>query len=157
MNRREVLASGFALSLLAPCIAMSRVAPERRGQRQALRYFVAEGRDATAFAAAEAAAAQGAAVILAGTDLTPLYFALDDLWQKAPVAVAGVTTVGTAFALERLALDHGLRVAYRGERRDADWLRTAYDHPRALRSLAAPRSAADRAALVSWLFAPKHA
>lgn len=155
LNRRELLASGFALSLLG--IATSRFAPPRRGQRQGLRYFVAESRDATALAAGEEAAAQGAAVILAGIDVTAIYVALDDLWRKAPDAVAGMTTASTAFVLERLALHHGLRLAYRGEHRNPSWLETAYDRPRALRALAPPRSAADRAALVSWLFAPKHA
>ena len=52
--------------------------------------------------------------MLASADLTPLYAALDELWRNAPEAVAGVTKTSTAFALERLALHHGLGIAYRG-------------------------------------------
>jgi len=157
INRREVLASGFALSLLAPGTAASRIVSVQHGQRTALHCFVADGRDATALAAADAVSARGAAVILAGADLTPLYAALDELWRNAPAPVAGVTTTSTAFALERLALHHGLRIAYRGEPRDADYLLTTRKRARVLRALGPPRNAADRDALVFWLFAPKRA
>jgi len=157
INRREVLASGFALSLLAPGAAASRIVSGERGQRAVLHCFVADGRDATALAAADAAAARGAAVVLTGADLTPLYAALDALWRDAPCAVAGVTTTSTAFALERLALHHGLRVAHRGKAHDAGWLRAALERPRGLSALAPPRTAAERDTLVSWLYAPKRA
>lgn len=165
INRREVIASGFALSLLAPGTATSRFVAGQRGQPAALHHFVADGFDAAALAAAEAAASQGAAVMLTGADLTPVYNALDDVWRRALSPVAGVTTTSTAFVLERLALHHHLRVAYRGGIDPdpsvggalVDRLHAALERPRHLPALAPPRSAHDRDTLVSWLFAPRRA
>lgn len=114
MNRREVLASGFAFSMLAPAAVASHIVSAQHGRQHGLRYFVADGENPHAFAAARAAASKGVAVILAGADVTPLYTALNELWRNAPGAVAGVTTAATAFVLERLALHHNLRIAYRG-------------------------------------------
>src|SRR5277367_5006992 len=51
-------------------------------------------------------------------DVTNLWFAgLDPVWRSRPVSIAGMTTQGVLFCLERLAWDHGMRVVYRGTHR----------------------------------------
>jgi len=48
-------------------------------------------------------------------DVTELwYHELHPRWQEAPAAIAGLTTYGPLFCLERLGWDHRLRVIYRG-------------------------------------------
>jgi hypothetical protein len=48
-------------------------------------------------------------------DVTAVWFEqLDPLWRRESVLVAGMTPPSTLFCLERLAWDHGLRVAFRG-------------------------------------------
>jgi hypothetical protein len=47
-------------------------------------------------------------------DITDFWYGdLSVRWKAAPVAIAGVTTHGPLFCLERWGWDHGLRVAYR--------------------------------------------
>ena len=51
-------------------------------------------------------------------DVTNLWFAgLDPVWRSRPVSIAGMTSQGVLFCLERLAWDHGMRVVYRGTHR----------------------------------------
>ena len=53
------------------------------------------------------------------SDVTSLWYSeLHPLWKQQPVAIAGLTTYGPLFCLERLAWDHGMRVLHR-EQRDA--------------------------------------
>lgn len=48
-------------------------------------------------------------------DVTDVWYSeLHPRWKEAAVPIAGVTTYGPLFCLERLALDHGMRVVYRG-------------------------------------------
>ena len=48
-------------------------------------------------------------------DITDFWYRdLSLLWREHPVAIAGATTHGPLFCLERWAWDHGLRVTYRG-------------------------------------------
>lgn len=48
-------------------------------------------------------------------DITDFWYRdLSLLWKERPVAIAGATTHGPLFCLERWAWDHGLRVTYRG-------------------------------------------
>ena len=48
-------------------------------------------------------------------DITDFWYRdLSLLWRERPVAIAGATTHGPLFCLERWAWDHGLRVTYRG-------------------------------------------
>jgi hypothetical protein len=48
-------------------------------------------------------------------DVTDVWYSeLHPRWKENAVAIAGVTTYGPLFCLERLAWDHGMRVVYRG-------------------------------------------
>jgi hypothetical protein len=48
-------------------------------------------------------------------DVTDVWYSeLHPRWKEAAVPIAGVTTYGPLFCLERLAWDHGMRVVYRG-------------------------------------------
>jgi hypothetical protein len=63
---------------------------------------------------ASASEARGIATRLIASDVTALWFSeLHPLWKRQPVAIAGLTTYGPLFCLERLAWDHGLRVLHR--------------------------------------------
>jgi hypothetical protein len=51
-------------------------------------------------------------------DVTRIWYTrLDPTWRVRPVWIAGMTTHGALFCLERLAWDHGMRVVYRGTHR----------------------------------------
>jgi hypothetical protein len=51
-------------------------------------------------------------------DVTDLWYdELDLLWRREKAIVSGLTEYGAFFCLERLAMDRGLRVAFRGEHR----------------------------------------
>ena len=56
-------------------------------------------------------------------DVTDVWYSeLHPRWKEAAVPIAGVTTYGPLFCLERLAWDHGMRVIYRGShQRRSDW------------------------------------
>ena len=48
-------------------------------------------------------------------DVTDVWYSeLHPRWKENAVPIAGVTTYGALFCLERLAWDHGMRVVYRG-------------------------------------------
>lgn len=48
-------------------------------------------------------------------DVTDVWYSeLHPRWKESAVPIAGVTTYGPLFCLERLAWDHGMRVVYRG-------------------------------------------
>jgi hypothetical protein len=48
-------------------------------------------------------------------DVTDLWYELDLHWRNEPAAIAGSTQFGPLFVLERLAHEHGMRVAIRVE------------------------------------------
>jgi hypothetical protein len=49
-------------------------------------------------------------------DVTQLWFTeLHPSWQSSQSTVAGLTSYGTLFCLERLAWDHGMRIVYRAK------------------------------------------
>jgi hypothetical protein len=51
-------------------------------------------------------------------DITELWYEeLDVRWRDEKAAVSGLTEYGAFFCLERLAMDRGLRVAFKGEHR----------------------------------------
>jgi hypothetical protein len=56
-----------------------------------------------------------AAQALRDGDVTALYLELDRLWREQPAAVGGLTQFGPMFVLERLAVEHGLRMVLRVE------------------------------------------
>lgn len=63
---------------------------------------------------ASSSAARGIATRPVANDVTALWFSeLHPLWKDRPVAIAGLTTYGPLFCLERLAWDHGMRVLRR--------------------------------------------
>lgn len=122
VNRREVIASGLGVSLLAGTGAAGAAAAGLIGEGSArtlpgVAMFIAEERIAAARHAARAAASKGASVRLVGEDVTALYEWLALQWRGTPFPVAGLTSPTTLFVLERLAWDHGLRTPYRGEHR----------------------------------------
>jgi hypothetical protein len=58
--------------------------------------------------------ARGIATRPIANDVTSLWYSeLHPLWKQQPVAIAGLTTYGALFCLERLAWDHGMRVLHR--------------------------------------------
>lgn len=68
--------------------------------------------DAVTFA--NALAKRGVPVTRFRGDVTEFWYRdLSLLWRRHPLALAGATTHGPLFCLERWAWDHGLRVTYR--------------------------------------------
>jgi hypothetical protein len=58
---------------------------------------------------------RGIAIRPISGDVTDVWYSeLHPRWKQAAVPIAGVTTYGPLFCLERLAWDHGMRVVYRG-------------------------------------------
>jgi hypothetical protein len=63
---------------------------------------------------AEEMARHGTSVTRFRGDITEFWYQdLSQRWKTDPVAIAGVTTHGPLFCLERWAWDHGLRIAER--------------------------------------------
>ena len=63
---------------------------------------------------AKSSEARGIATRPIANDVTSLWYSeLHPLWKQQPVAIAGLTTYGALFCLERLAWDHGMRVLHR--------------------------------------------
>jgi hypothetical protein len=106
VNRRELLATSIALSL---------VARAQGANGPSATHFIAATGLVKARAAAQAAAASGAEIIWLGSDLTPVYTWLDTALRRAPFALAGLTTSHDFFIIERLAFDRGLRTVRRTE------------------------------------------
>jgi hypothetical protein len=87
---------------------------------------------------AKSSEAHGISTRAIAGEVTSLWYSeLHPLWKAAskdrsvqhPVAIAGLTTYGPLFCLERLAWDHGMRVLHRQEHdtRDAAWDATRPD------------------------------
>ena len=71
-------------------------------------------RFAESVAFAEEMARHGTSVARFRGDITDFWYQdLSQRWKTDPVAIAGVTTHGPLFCLERWAWDHGLRIAER--------------------------------------------
>ena len=66
------------------------------------------------------------------------YLDLSQRWKVDPVAIAGVTTHGPLFCLERWAWDHGLRIAGRQD------LAVAGEHETLIKWVIAPYSRTER-------------
>lgn len=65
---------------------------------------------------AQSSKTHGVATRAIAGDVTSLWYSeLHPLWKQQPVAIAGLTTYGPLFCLERLAWDHGMRVLHRQE------------------------------------------
>jgi len=64
------------------------------------------------------AASNGRRIAWIEGDITKLWYEeLDTSWHGENIAVAGLTEYGPFFCLERLAMDRGLRVAFKGSHR----------------------------------------
>jgi hypothetical protein len=128
INRREVIASGLAVSILARTSAAGLSTREPSAESLRVPCFVADERFSEACEAARAAAAGGvASTMTLGADVTAMYESLDQAWRTAKFAVSGMTTSAALFVLERLAWDHGLRTAYRGIHRVMSERRVRHD------------------------------
>jgi hypothetical protein len=85
-----------------------------RDNRLKLHVAIFERRFAVARRFARSSEAHGIATRSIAGDVTSLWYSeLHPLWKRQPVAIAGLTTYGPLFCLERLAWDHGMRVLHR--------------------------------------------
>lgn len=76
---------------------------------------VADTRYPASHAFAAEAARLGQRIAWIDGDITNLWYdELDVLWRSRKVTVSGLTAYGAFFCLERLALDRGLRVVFKG-------------------------------------------
>jgi hypothetical protein len=75
---------------------------------------------------AQTSETRGIATRAIAGDVTSVWYSeLHPLWKQRPVAIAGLTTYGPLFCLERLAWDHGMRVLHRQEQDTRDAARAA--------------------------------
>jgi hypothetical protein len=121
-NRREFMQIGIAATLAtqASRVGASLGRAQSEAEPVALYKVVYDSRFADSVAFARRAAARGAATHAIEGDMTQLWY--DDLyhrWRRGPAAIAGLTAHGPLFCLERLAWDHGMRVVFRSERKNA--------------------------------------
>jgi hypothetical protein len=131
-SRREFLQAGLAASLL-PVVGS---AAEASNPPQLFYKVIFDERFPASVAFGVEWISRGAAVHAIRGDITDLWFRdLDLRWkQQGPAAIAGLTAHGPLFCLERLAWDHGMRVASRVQQ-------AAHD--------------GDGEPLISWVIAPK--
>jgi hypothetical protein len=110
-DRREFMA-GVALGSLTALAAEPAAAPS------APTIIIADTRIAASRAFAAEATRMGHRVTWIEGDITDLWYGeLDLRWRTDKIALAGLTAYGAFFCLERLAMDRGLRTAFRGEHR----------------------------------------
>jgi hypothetical protein len=104
---------------------------------------------------AQSSETHGVATRAIAGDVTTLWYSeLYPLWKQHPVAIAGLTTYGPLFCLERLAWDHGMRVLHHQEH---DTRNAAHDDKRDDIPNAAQELTPDRARDHSRGIAPDHA
>jgi len=125
-NRRQFVHAGIAASLggaLATIFPLRAGADTRRDNAEAalpLYLTVFDDRFADSVRFGRAVAHQGIATHAIHGDVTNLWYRdLHPRWMEGAVPIAGLTTHGPLFCLERLAWDHDMRVVYRGAHR---WL-----------------------------------
>jgi hypothetical protein len=124
-NRRDFLLRAFAGGgvLLTGGVLQARRAPAARAapgaDAAAPPYrLIVDGRFAVAHGLIDAARRRGVRPHLIDGDVTDLWY--HDLalrWRTRPAPIAGLTTVGALFCLERLAWDAGMRLHWRAEHR----------------------------------------
>lgn len=114
-NRREFLGAAAVLSA-APLAG--RIAFANPCEHPALAAVIIDSRHAPAGDFGARAAVQGIPVRAIEGDITHVWQTeLRALWKTGPTAIAGLTERPALFLLERLAWDHGLRVAFEAEHR----------------------------------------
>ncbi len=122
INRREIMASGLALTMLGRRSAAQAGTSGQESAAGAVPVFIADARFAQARAAARTAAARGAAIRFTNGDITPVYEYLDLALRETTFAISGLTSQNALFVLERLGWDRGLRTRVRiGSGREGDW------------------------------------
>jgi hypothetical protein len=119
-NRREFLQTGAVVSAIAANAVTLRSAEavdERRPLTLARALYDDRYPEGRRFAAV--AATQGVPTrALDNGDITRFWSdELEPLWRRGPLAVAGFTQFGPMLVVERLAADHGMRLALRVEHR----------------------------------------
>lgn len=105
--------------------------------------LIVDTRFAVTHALLDAARSYGLATRAIDGDVTDLWF--NDLalrWRAGPAPIAGLTTVGALFCLERLAWDAGMRLAFRADHR-------CFADGRVEHALQAPASVLTRSATLS--------
>jgi len=116
-SRREFLKAGLAASALLPAAARADfIVAGDLSRGAAICKVLYDTRFAASVAFARRAAARGLAVHAMAGDMTRFWY--DDLyhrWRQGPAAIAGLTTHGPLFCLERLAWEQRMRVVYRSE------------------------------------------
>jgi hypothetical protein len=134
-SRREFLQAGIAAAVLPITAWAKESAPGAAGNLSSFYKVIVDGRFPASVEFGVEMSRLGAPVHTIQGDMTDLwYHDLDTKWKQAPIAIAGLTAHGPLFCLERLAWNHGMRVALRNE------------HP-ALDENGEP--------LISWVIAPK--
>ncbi len=116
-DRRDVLKAASAAAAGSMLVVdAAEAAPAFRNP--SLYKIVADRRFAETRAFAAEASRAGQQIAWIRGDITDLWYdELDHLWRGNKSALAGLTERGAFFCLERLALDRGLRVVFKGEHR----------------------------------------
>jgi hypothetical protein len=136
-TRRDFLQLAFAAPLLPASLRLpvfdSPSDSPAHAQLGALYTVLCDERFAESVAFAEDLSKRGTPVTRFRGDITDFWYGnLSVRWKAAPVAIAGVTTHGPLFCLERWGWDHGLRIAHRQD------LRVAGEHEALIRWVIAP-------------------
>ena len=117
-TRRDFLQLALTAPLLPTSLRLplfdSRTDSLAHAQLDALYTVLCDERFGESVAFAEDMSKRGTPLTRFRGDITDFWYGdLSVRWKAAPVAIAGVTTHGPLFCLERWGWDHGLRVAYR--------------------------------------------
>jgi hypothetical protein len=116
-DRRGFVAGAGAA--IGACL-VSETATTLAGTALASGMIVADSRFAASRDFAVEAARTGGRIVWIDGDITDLWYdELDLLWRRERNALSGMTEYGAFFCLERLALDRGLRVVFKGEHRNS--------------------------------------
>ena len=143
-TRRDFL----QMALTAPILPSLRLAaPDSRIEAASghtdpasLYTVLCDERFAESVAFAEEMSRRGTPVTRFRGDITDFWYRdLSQRWKAEAVAIAGVTTHGPLFCLERWGWDHGLRLAYRQD------LSAAGEHPTLIMWVIAPYRRTERA------------
>jgi hypothetical protein len=135
LTRRDWLCScarsAAALTLPALLGTAGAIWPLRAGARDdetlAVERFLYDPRFGAAHDVAQTVARTGVQTSAVADDLMALWYDdLDRRFRQGPMALAGVTLPEALFVLETLALDHQMRVVFRGEHAAAENGRIAH-------------------------------
>lgn len=115
-DRRDVIVASAGAAMAAAGFGAARLAMAAPAKAARVHVIVADRRFAESRAFAAEAARSGQRIAWIDGDVTDLWYdELDGLWRRKRAAIAGLTAYGAFFCLERLAMDRGLRVAFKQE------------------------------------------